>query len=60
MYVCMYVYNVDRFFLLSKEFPVLMYFKETQTSPQGQVHLFPVIMDGRLLYQTMLQKIGPK
>eukprot|EP01036_Dinobryon_divergens_P035326 gene35326-45743_t len=37
-----------------------MYFKETQTSPQGQVHLFPVIMDGRLLYETMMQKIGPK
>ncbi|KAK4757004.1 hypothetical protein SAY87_007131 [Trapa incisa] len=24
-------------------FPILVYFKETQTNPQGQVHFFPVI-----------------
>lgn len=24
-------------------FPVLVYFKETQTKPEGQVHFFPVI-----------------
>lgn len=25
------------------EFPILVYFKETQTKPDGQVHFFPVI-----------------
>jgi hypothetical protein len=24
-------------------FPVLVYFKETQTKPEGQIHFFPVI-----------------
>lgn len=24
-------------------FPILVYFKETQTKPEGQVHFFPVI-----------------
>ena len=25
-------------------FPVLVYFKETQTKPEGQIHFFPIIM----------------
>jgi len=25
------------------QFPILVYFKETQTKPEGQVHFFPVI-----------------
>lgn len=34
-------------------FPILVYFKETQTKPEGQVHFFPVIfvsMKGRITY----------
>ena len=29
-------------------FPVLVYFKETQTKPEGQIHFFPIIFDGEL------------
>lgn len=47
------------FFIPSKSFPILMYFKENQTSPEGQVHLFPVIMDGKILYNTLMEKVGP-
>lgn len=36
------------YFVPSKEFPVLMYFSETQTKPEGQFHLFPVIMDPKV------------
>jgi Protein of unknown function (DUF3119) len=49
----------DWFFIPSKNFPILMYFKENQTSPEGQVHLFPVIMDGKILYNTLMEKVGP-
>jgi len=38
---------------------VLVYFRETQTKPEGQIHFFPVIMDGRKLYETMLERCGP-
>ncbi|KAJ6381144.1 hypothetical protein OIU77_029937 [Salix suchowensis] len=31
-------------------FPILVYFKETQTKPEGQVHFFPVIFNGKQLY----------
>lgn len=48
------------FFIPSKEFPILMYFKENQTSEKGQLHLFPVIMDGKMLYNTMVERIGEK
>jgi len=48
------------YFIPNKEFPVLMYFKETQTSPQGQSHLFPVIMNGKNLYEAMMKNVGPK
>ena len=30
-------------FFPSKAFPILVYFKETQTSPDGQIHFFPAI-----------------
>ena len=33
------------------DFPILVYFKETQTKPEGQIHFFPVIMNGRELYK---------
>ena len=47
------------FFIPSKNFPILMYFKENQTSSGGQVHLFPVIMDGKALYDALMEKVGP-
>ena len=39
-------------------FPVLVYFKETQTKPEGQIHFFPIIFDGKKLYDTMLERCG--
>jgi len=50
----------DWFFIPSKDFPILMYFKETQTSPDGQVHFFPVVSNGAQLNDAMMTKIGPK
>nr|ACG38944.1 hypothetical protein [Zea mays] len=41
------------------QFPVLVYFKETQTKPEGQIHFFPVIFDGRQLYDVMVERAGP-
>lgn len=38
-------------------FPVLVYFKENQTRPEGQPHFFPIIMNGKELYETMLKKV---
>ncbi|XWS72920.1 hypothetical protein CRYUN_Cryun02cG0081000 [Craigia yunnanensis] len=40
-------------------FPILVYFKETQTKPEGQVHFFPVIFDGKQLYDVMVERAGP-
>ncbi|KAJ8753221.1 hypothetical protein K2173_017823 [Erythroxylum novogranatense] len=40
-------------------FPILVYFKETQTKPQGQVHFFPVIFNGKQLYDVMVERAGP-
>ncbi|MCO5599361.1 hypothetical protein L7F22_056540 [Adiantum nelumboides] len=39
-------------------FPVLVYFKETQTKPEGQVHFFPVIFNGKQLYDVMVERAG--
>lgn len=47
-------------FLPSKELPVLVYFKETQTRPEGQFHLFPVIVNSKELYDALVSKVGPK
>lgn len=33
--------------------------QETQTSPEGQIHFFPIIMDGKQLYNTMVERCGP-
>ena len=41
------------------DFPVLVYFKETQTKPEGQVHFFPVIFNGKQLYDVMVERAGP-
>jgi len=40
-------------------FPVLVYFKETQTKPEGQVHFFPIIANGSQLYSLMKERCGP-
>ncbi|XAR53268.1 hypothetical protein NMG60_11021749 [Bertholletia excelsa] len=40
-------------------FPILVYFKEVQTKPEGQVHFFPVIFNGRQLYDIMVERAGP-
>ncbi|KAF4391967.1 hypothetical protein F8388_004296 [Cannabis sativa] len=36
-------------------FPILVYFKETQTKPEGQVHFFP---NGKQLYDVMVERAG--
>ncbi|KAK1605862.1 hypothetical protein QYE76_029535 [Lolium multiflorum] len=41
------------------QFPILVYFKETQTKPEGQIHFFPVIFNGQQLYDTMVERAGP-
>ncbi|XP_047323373.1 uncharacterized protein LOC124927073 [Impatiens glandulifera] len=40
-------------------FPILVYFKEAQTKPEGQVHFFPVIFNGKQLYDAMVERCGP-
>ncbi|PIN02807.1 hypothetical protein CDL12_24677 [Handroanthus impetiginosus] len=40
-------------------FPILVYFKETQTKPEGQIHFFPVIFNGKQLYDVMVERCGP-
>ncbi|KAF8067261.1 ATJ10 [Scenedesmus sp. PABB004] len=37
-------------------FPVLVYFKESQTKPEGQIHFFPVIFNGKQLYDVMVEQ----
>lgn len=39
-------------------FPVLVYFKETQTKPEGQIHFFPIIFNGKQLYDVMVERCG--
>jgi len=39
-------------------FPILVYFKETQTKPEGQIHFFPIIFEGKQLYDVMLERCG--
>jgi hypothetical protein len=33
--------------------------QETQTKPEGQIHFFPVIFNGKQLYEVMLERCGP-
>lgn len=40
-------------------FPILVYFKEKQTKPEGQIHFFPVIFNGKQLYDVMVERCGP-
>lgn len=42
----------------SPSLPVLVYFKETQTKPEGQIHFFPVIFDFKTLYAVMRARCG--
>lgn len=39
-------------------FPVLVYYKETQTKPEGQIHFFPIIFSGKELYDVMVERCG--
>ncbi|XP_051131003.1 uncharacterized protein LOC127251380 isoform X2 [Andrographis paniculata] len=39
-------------------FPILVYFKEIQTKPEGQIHFFPVIFNGKQLYDVMVERCG--
>jgi hypothetical protein len=39
-------------------FPILVYFKETQTKPEGQIHFFPLIFDGKQVYDLMVERCG--
>ncbi|MBA0567923.1 hypothetical protein Golob_005454, partial [Gossypium lobatum] len=40
-------------------FPILVYFKETQTKPEGQVHFFPVIFK-ELVLQKLVARNNPE
>jgi len=47
-------------FYPSKEVPILFSFVETQTKPEGQFHLFPVIINANKLQSAMLKYVGRK
>lgn len=47
-------------FLPSNSLPILMYFKEIQTKPEGQIHFFPVIMKSDVLKELMILRVGTK
>lgn len=44
-------------FYPSKDVPILVYFKETQTKPEGQIHFFPVLGDPAKLYESFAKNI---
>ncbi len=33
--------------------------QENQTKPEGQIHFFPIIFNGRQLYEVMSERCGP-
>lgn len=33
--------------------------QETQTKPEGQIHFFPIIFNGKQLYDVMVERCGP-
>ncbi len=37
----------------------LSHTQETQTKPEGQIHFFPVLFNGKQLYDVMLERCGP-
>ncbi|KAK9799803.1 hypothetical protein WJX73_000557 [Symbiochloris irregularis] len=40
------------------KFPILVYFKENQTKPEGQIHFFPVLFNGKQVYDVMVERCG--
>ena len=38
---------------------LLLLLQETQTKAEGQIHFFPIIMDGSQLYKVMSERCGP-
>lgn len=34
------------------------YVQETQTKPEGQIHFFPVIFNGKQVYDVMVERCG--
>jgi Protein of unknown function (DUF3119) len=45
-------------FFPSPAVPILVYFKETQTKPEGQIHFFPVLFDAKTLLGVMRERCG--
>eukprot|EP00752_Nemacystus_decipiens_P011281 g10024.t2 len=41
----------------NEQLPVLMYFKETQTKPEGQIHFFPFIMEPEKLLEEVRSRV---
>ncbi|CAM9376808.1 unnamed protein product [Choristocarpus tenellus] len=41
----------------SEKLPVLMYFRETQTKPEGQIHFFPFVMSPEILLQEIRARV---
>lgn len=39
-------------------FRVLNVVQETQTKPEGQIHFFPVIFNGKQVYDVMVERCG--
>ena len=33
--------------------------QETQSKPEGQVHFFPILFNGKKMYETMVERCGP-
>eukprot|EP00903_Cladosiphon_okamuranus_P007040 g6844.t1 len=41
----------------NEQLPILMYFKETQTKPEGQIHFFPFIMEAGTLLSEVRARV---
>lgn len=39
--------------------PPLSSAQENQTKPEGQIHFFPIIFNGKQLYEVMAERCGP-
>lgn len=37
---------------------LLLPMQETQTKPEGQIHFFPIIFNGKQLYDVMVERCG--
>lgn len=46
-------------FFPSPSIPILVYFKESQTKPEGQIHFFPVLFEAKELLRVMRERCGP-